>query len=144
METAHQMCRTRNGTADRVRGIKQRELALLRVRGEGQHNTICEVKLDEDRHECRTAHVRGMTSTPQCAMQRRMERCDAALFQIGATKKDRTGSAIIMNYLTTLLDLCMDDKTAQSTQKACNRDTGQNVTRVRKLNRTEKGQAQTE
>ena len=49
-----------------------------------------------------------------------------------------------MNYLTALLDLCMDDKTAQLTQKACNRDTGQNVTRVRKLHRTENGQAQTE
>ena len=50
-----------------------------------------------------------------------------------------------MNYLTTLLDLCMDDKTAQSTQKACNRDTGQNVTRVRKLHRIKKReQAKTE
>ena len=49
-----------------------------------------------------------------------------------------------MNYLTTLLDLCMDDKTAQSTQKARNRDTRQNVTRVRKLHRTKKGQAKTE
>ena len=49
-----------------------------------------------------------------------------------------------MNYLTTLLDLCMDDKTAQSTQKACNRDTGQNVTRVRKLHKTKKEQAKTE
>ena len=45
-----------------------KDLALLRVRGEGQHNTIREVTLDEDRHEYRTAHVRGMTSTPQCAM----------------------------------------------------------------------------
>ena len=45
-----------------------KDLALLRVRGEGQHNTIREVTLDEDRHENRTAHVRGMTSTPQCAM----------------------------------------------------------------------------
>ena len=125
METGHQMCRTRDRTTDRVRGINQREfallsecavqkrsiallsecavqtrsvallpecaeyrtslsarinqktrlvvgtnkdLALLRVRGEGQHNTIREVTLDEDRHEYRTAHVRGMTSTPQCAM----------------------------------------------------------------------------
>ena len=90
METGHQMCRTRDRTADRVRGIKRRDLALLsecadnqktrlvvgtnkdlallRVRGEGQHNTIREVTLDEDRHEYRTAHVRGMTSTPQCAM----------------------------------------------------------------------------
>ena len=125
METGHQMCRTRNRTADRVRGIKQREfallsecavqtrsiallpeyavqtrsiallpecaeyrtslsartnqktrlvvgtnkeLAMLRVRGDGQHNTIREVTLDEDRHEYRSAHVRGMTSTPQCAM----------------------------------------------------------------------------
>ena len=114
METGHQMCRTRDRTADRVRGIKQREfallpecaeyrtslsarknqktrlvvgtnkdLALLRVRGE----TTREVTLDEDRHEYRTAHVREMTSTPQCAMQRRMERYDAALFQIGATKR---------------------------------------------------------
>ena len=49
-----------------------------------------------------------------------------------------------MKYLTTLLDLCTDDKTAQLTQKACNRDTGQNVTRVRKLHRTEKAQAKTE
>ena len=49
-----------------------------------------------------------------------------------------------MNYLTALLDLCVDDKTAQSTRKACNRDTGQNVTRVRKLHKTEKGQAKTE
>ena len=80
METGHQMCRTRDRTADRVRGIKQREfallsewvqrrsIALLRVHGEGQHNTIREGTLDEDRHEYRTAHVRGMTSTPQCAM----------------------------------------------------------------------------
>ena len=125
METCHQMCRTRDRTADRARGIKQREfallsecavqtrsiallsecavqtrsiallpecaeyrtslsarinqktrlvvgtdkdLALLRVRGEGQHNTIRGVTLDEDGHEYRTAHVRGMTSTPQCAM----------------------------------------------------------------------------
>ena len=30
-----------------------------------------------------------------------------------------------MNHLTALLDLCMDDKTAQSTQKARNTDTGQ-------------------
>ena len=73
METGHQMCRTRDRTADRVRGIKQREpallsecavqtrsIALLRVRGEGQHNTIREVTLDEDRHEYRTAsEVRG-------------------------------------------------------------------------------------
>ena len=29
METGHQMCRTRDRTADRVRGIKQREFALL-------------------------------------------------------------------------------------------------------------------
>ena len=44
---------------------------------------------------------------------------DGALFQIGGNQKDSSsaGSAIIMNYLTTLLDLCMDDKTAQSTQK---------------------------
>ena len=49
-----------------------------------------------------------------------------------------------MNYLTTLLDLCMDDETAQLTQKACNRDTGQHVTRVRKLHRTKKGEAKTE
>ena len=49
-----------------------------------------------------------------------------------------------MNCLTTLLDLCMDDKTAQSTQKACNRDTGQNVTRVRKLHKTKREQAKTE
>ena len=72
-------------TASRVRGISHftecadnqktrlvvgtnKDLALLRVRGEGQHNTTCEVTLDEDRHEYRTAHVRGMTSTPQCAM----------------------------------------------------------------------------
>ena len=33
METGHRMCRTRDRTADRVRGIKQREFALLRVRG---------------------------------------------------------------------------------------------------------------
>ena len=45
-----------------------KDLALLRVRGEGQHNTIRGVTLDEDRHEYRSAHVRGMTSTPQCAM----------------------------------------------------------------------------
>ena len=90
METGHQMCRTRDRTADRVHGIKQRELALLsecadnqktrlvvgtnkdiallRVRGEGQHNTVREVTLDEDRHKYRTAHVHGMASTPQCAM----------------------------------------------------------------------------
>ena len=98
METGHQMCRTRDRTADRVRGSDtiyrtastvrgvshftecadnqktrlvagtNKDLALLRVRGEGQHNTIREVTLDEDRHEYRTAHVRGMTSTPQCAM----------------------------------------------------------------------------
>ena len=59
-------------TASRVRGISHftecadnqktrlvvgtnKDLALLRVRGEGQHNTTCEVTLDED-------------STPQCAM----------------------------------------------------------------------------
>ena len=72
-----------------------------------------------------------------------MERYDAALFQIGATKRTALEPVLrsLMNYLTTLLDLCMDDKTAQLTQKACNRDTGQNVTRVRKLHRTEKGQA---
>ena len=29
METVHQMCRTRDRTADRVRGIKQREFELL-------------------------------------------------------------------------------------------------------------------
>ena len=29
IETSHQMCRTRDRTADRVRGIKQREFALL-------------------------------------------------------------------------------------------------------------------
>ena len=29
METGHQMCRTLDRTADRVRGIKQREFALL-------------------------------------------------------------------------------------------------------------------
>ena len=58
------VCRTRDRTADRVRGIKQREFALLRLRGGGQHNTMREVTLDEDRHEYRTAHVRGMTSTP--------------------------------------------------------------------------------
>ena len=51
-------------------------LALLRVRGEGQRNTTREVTRDEDRHKYRTTHVRGMTSTPQCAMQRRMERYD--------------------------------------------------------------------
>ena len=49
-----------------------------------------------------------------------------------------------MNYLTTLLNLCMDDKTAQSTQKARNKDTGQNVTRVQKLHKTKKEQAKTE
>ena len=65
----------------------KKDIARLRVRGEGQHNTIRQVTLDEDRHEYRTAHVRGMTSTPQCAMKRRMERYDAALFQIGATKR---------------------------------------------------------
>ena len=63
-----------------------KNLALLRVRGEGQHNTIREVTLDEDRHEYRTAHVRGMTSTPQCAMKRQMESDDAALFQMGQPK----------------------------------------------------------
>ena len=45
-----------------------KDIALLRVRGDGQHNTTREVTLDEDRHEYRTAHVRGMTSTPQFAM----------------------------------------------------------------------------
>ena len=45
-----------------------KELAVLRVRGDGQHNTMREVTLDEDRHKYRTAHVRGMTSTPRCAM----------------------------------------------------------------------------
>ena len=99
METGHQLCRTRDRTADRVRGIKQREfaplpecakfraslsarinqktrlvvgtnkdLALIRVRREGQHNTIRGVTLDEDRHTYRTAHVRGTTSTPQSVM----------------------------------------------------------------------------
>ena len=84
-------------TASRVRGVSHftecadnqktrlvggtnKDLALLRVRGEGQHNTIRQVTLDGDRHESRTAHVRGMTRTPQCAN-------DAALFQIGATKR---------------------------------------------------------
>ena len=112
METGHQMCQTRDRTADRVRGIKQREfaqlsecavqtrsiallpecaecrtslsarinqetrlvvgpdkeLALLRVRGDGQHNTMREVTQDEEKHKFRTAHARGKTSTPQCAM----------------------------------------------------------------------------
>ena len=45
-----------------------KDLALLRVRGEAQRNTTREVTVDEERHEYRTAHVRGMTSTPQCAM----------------------------------------------------------------------------
>ena len=49
-----------------------------------------------------------------------------------------------MNHLTALLDLCMDDKTAQSTQMARNRDTIQNVTRVRKHHKTKKEQAKTE
>ena len=65
METGHQMCRTRDRTASRVRGVSHftkcadnqktrlvvgtnKDLALLRVRGEGQHNTIREVTLDED------------------------------------------------------------------------------------------------
>ena len=56
METGHQMCWKRDRTADRVRGIKQQEfallpecavqkrsIALLRVLGEGQRNTIREV-----------------------------------------------------------------------------------------------------
>ena len=96
-----------------------KDLALLRVRGEGQHNTIREVTLDEDRHEYRTAHVRGMTSTPRCTMYRWMERDDAAIFRMGQPKGDSscTGSAVIMNYLTTLLDLCVDDKTAQTATK---------------------------
>ena len=72
-------------TSSRVRGVSHftecadhqrtrlvvgtnKDLPLLRVRGEGQHNTIREVTLDDDRHEYRTAHVRGMTSTPRCAM----------------------------------------------------------------------------
>ena len=37
-----------------------KELALVRVRGDGQHNTMRQVTM------FRTAHVRG--STPQCAM----------------------------------------------------------------------------
>ena len=41
--------------------VQTRSVALLRVRGDGQHNTMREVTLDE-------AHVRGITSTPQCAM----------------------------------------------------------------------------
>ena len=45
-----------------------KDIALLRVCGEGQHNTMRDATLDEDRHEYRTAHVRGMTSTLQCAM----------------------------------------------------------------------------
>ena len=83
-------CRVRGSnkihrTASRVRGISHftecadnqktrlvvgtnKDLALLRVRGEGQHNTTCQVTLDEDRHEYRTSHVRGMTSKPQCTM----------------------------------------------------------------------------
>ena len=101
METGLQMCRTRDRTASRVRGVshftecadnQKTRLVVgankdLALRGEGQHNTIREVTLDEDRHEYRTAHVRGKTSTPQCAMLRRVERYDAALFQIGATKR---------------------------------------------------------
>ena len=85
METGHQMCRKRDRTAFRVRGSDKiyrtadsvrgvshftecaenqktrlvvgtnKDLALLRVRGESQHNTIREVTLDEDRHEYRTA-----------------------------------------------------------------------------------------
>ena len=72
-------------TASRLRGVSHftecadnqktrivvgtnKDIALLTIRGESQHNTIREETLDEDRHEYRTAHVRGMTSTPQCAM----------------------------------------------------------------------------
>ena len=38
----------------------------------------------------------------------------------------------------------MDDKTAQTTRKVCSKDTGQNVTRVRKLHKAKREQAKTE
>ena len=54
METGHQMCRTRNRTADRVRGIKQREFVLLSVRG-------------SDKIYRTASRVRGLSHFTECA-----------------------------------------------------------------------------
>ena len=63
-----------------------------------------------------------------------MRKDDAALFQRGQTQKDSswTGSAIIMNYLTTLLDLCVDDKNCTDNNKNTRRDTASQTTRFTK------------
>ena len=44
-----------------------------------------------------------------------------------------------MNYLTTLVGLCMDDNTAQTTQKVCSKDTGQKGHKCSKTPQDQKG-----
>ena len=90
METGRQMCRTRDRTADRVRGIKQREFALLSECADNQKTRLAvgtnkDIALlrvrGEVRREFRAVQVRGeIKPGPHTVCVRKP--CNFALFRV--------------------------------------------------------------